>query len=222
MNLLGGSPAPQPSRDVLAPFITKRVPLHFLSSLEDIPTCLEIQRSILSISSDRASGPDGYNAHFFKQSWHIVGPTIIKAVKKFFINGMLLKECNAAYICLVPKSPNPSSLDDCRPISCCNVIYKGIAKLLASKLQPTLPHVIEPTQTAFIQGRKITDTILLAQELMRGYHSSNLAPRCAWKVDLTKAFDSVNWSFIIDTPPQVNLMDSCLHHITYIHHSHKW
>ncbi|XP_059654461.1 uncharacterized protein LOC132301202 [Cornus florida] len=94
------------------------------------------------------------------------------------------------------KCSNPSSVNDYRPISCCNTIHKCIAKLLASKLQLTLPHIIDTTQTAFVQGRKITDSILLAHELLRGYHKDIGPPRCAIKIELMKAFDSVNWDFI--------------------------
>ena len=37
----------------------------------------------------------------------------------------------------------------------------------------------------------------MATELVRGYNWKNISKRCMLKVDLKKAFDSVNWSFII-------------------------
>ncbi|XP_059663757.1 uncharacterized protein LOC132309469 [Cornus florida] len=174
----------------LSQFITKSVPSNLLSLLESPPSPLEIQNCMLSLNRDKAPGPDGYNALFFQKTWHIVGNSIIKAISKFFRNGKLLSEINCTYISLVPKCSNPSFLNDYRPISCCNIIYKCIAKLLASKLQLTLPHIIDTTQTAFVQGRKITDSILLAHVLLRGYHKDIGPPRCAIKIDLMKAFDS--------------------------------
>lgn len=37
------------------------------------------------------------------------------------------------------------------------------------------------------------------QEVVRGYHRDSGSPRCSIKVDLMKAYDSVDWGFLIDT-----------------------
>ncbi|XP_059625845.1 uncharacterized mitochondrial protein AtMg01250-like [Cornus florida] len=52
-------------------------------------------------------------------------------------------------------------------------------------------------QSTFIIGRKITDPILLAHELLRGHHIESSTTKCAIKIDLKKAFDSVKWDFIL-------------------------
>ncbi|XP_059638701.1 uncharacterized protein LOC132280973 [Cornus florida] len=123
---------------------------------------------------------------------------VTAAVRDFFISGRMLTEINYSYIALVPKSPNPSSVNDFRPISCCNLIYKTISKLLSIKLAPILPLLISNTQNAFIKGRHISDNIILAHELMNGYHRANHPPNCALKIDLRKAFDTLHWQFILD------------------------
>ena len=61
---------------------------------------------------------------------------------------------------LVPKVPNPSKMTDFRPISCCNIIYKIIAKIIANRIQPCLPSIISPSQSAFMVGRRIGENIL--------------------------------------------------------------
>ena len=102
---------------------------------------------------------------------------------------------NATIIALVPKLPNPTSMSDFRPISCCNTLYKVISKIIANRLKILLPHVINPSQIAFIKGRRIGDNILLAQELLSNYHKNekNDGPsKCAIKVDLMKAYDMVD------------------------------
>jgi len=38
---------------------------------------------------------------------------------------------------------------------------------------------------------------LLAQELVRNYHKPVGQPRCTIKVDLMKAYDLVDWNFIL-------------------------
>ncbi|KAH1074756.1 hypothetical protein J1N35_027084 [Gossypium stocksii] len=48
----------------------------------------------------------------------------------------------------------------------------------------------------FVRGHCITDNTMLAYELMRGYGKRHISPRCAFKVDLQKAFDSLHWGFL--------------------------
>lgn len=88
-------------------------------------------------------------------------------------------------------------MKDFRPISLCFIAYKCIAKILASRLKHVIPHVIDIAQSAFIKGRSITDNILIAQELFRGYGRANGSAKCALKIDLHKAFDSISWEFIL-------------------------
>ena len=71
--------------------------------------------TFLSIHPNKAPGPDGFNGHFFKQTWHIIGEEIISGVKYFFDSGRLLKELNNTAISLVPKVTNPTTLNDFRP-----------------------------------------------------------------------------------------------------------
>ena len=91
----------------------------------------------------------------------MIGHEVTSAVKAFFRSGQLLKKANATLVALVPKVPNPSKVGDYRPISCCNTIYKCIAKILANRIKPALPQLIDPAQSGFVQGRRIADNIFL-------------------------------------------------------------
>ncbi|KAK2658719.1 hypothetical protein Ddye_005252 [Dipteronia dyeriana] len=159
----------------------------------------EIHKACFSLHPNKAPGPDGFNAHFFKKTWHIVGDDVINVIQEFFHSGLLLKELNATILALVPKVPNPSKMTDFRPITCCNTLYKIIAKIIANRIKPCLPDIISPSQSAFVAGRRIGDSILLVQELMRDYHKDAGRPKLALKVDLMKAFDRVDWGFLLDT-----------------------
>ena len=61
-----------------------------------------------------------------------------------------------------------------------------------------MPKLIRKNQSAFVNGKSITYNVLLAQELVRGYARSSIFSRCIIKVDLHKAFDSLNWEFILE------------------------
>jgi len=103
---------------------------------------------------------------------------------------------NATSISLIPKVANRTRLTDFHPISCCNIVYKCIAKILAGRVKAVLPSFVGPYQIAFIFGRRISDNILLSQELMKGYYISTGPARCVMKVDLMKAYNSVRWDFV--------------------------
>ena len=120
------------------------------------------------------------------------------AVQSFFESGKLLKELNHTTITLVPKCQNSSKLKDFRPISCCNLIYKCISGILARRLKAILPEMIDKAQSTFILGRNISDNILLAQELLHNYHRKDIKSRCTIKVDILKAYETVNWRFLLD------------------------
>ncbi|KAL0295690.1 UNVERIFIED_CONTAM: hypothetical protein Sangu_3188900 [Sesamum angustifolium] len=92
----------------------------------------------------------------------------------------------------------PLYVSDYRPISCCNVLYKAITKIMVKRIHRILPLMIDNSQNAFVPGRSITDNILLAQELLAGYNQMRLPNRCTLKVDIQKAYDSVKWDFLLE------------------------
>ncbi|KAK4384672.1 hypothetical protein Sango_3037200 [Sesamum angolense] len=157
----------------------------------------EVKTAFFDIEEDKAPGPDGFSSGFFKAAWPVVGEEVANAIRDFFKTGRLLKQLNATLLTLIPKVRNPQSVADFRPISCCNVIYKAITKILVSRIREILDLLISPSQNAFVPGRLISDNVLLAQELFSGYNQCRLPPRCALKVDLRKAYDTVEWDFCL-------------------------
>lgn len=107
-------------------------------------TDLDIKETIFSLNPTKAPGPDGYNVGFFQKAWPVVGHEITVAVKTFFKSGQLLKRANSTLVALVPKIPNPPKVGESRPISCCNSIYKCIARILAKRIQAVLASLIDP------------------------------------------------------------------------------
>lgn len=59
-----------------------------------------------------------------------------------------------------------------------------------------MDRLLDPAQAAFVRDRSIAENIHLAQELLRKYARKRISPRCVLKVDLQKAFDTVDWGFL--------------------------
>ncbi|GJR26783.1 putative RNA-directed DNA polymerase, eukaryota, reverse transcriptase zinc-binding domain protein [Tanacetum coccineum] len=156
----------------------------------------EIKRDMFLIGNDKAPSPNSYTSVFYKKAWNIVGNDVCSAVHDFFVNGKLLQEVNHTILTLLPKVSSPSKINDFRPISCCNVNYKCISKIITNRIKDGLNDIVSDNQSAFILGCSIWDNILLTQELMHNYHLNRGPPRCACKIDIQKAYDTVCWKFL--------------------------
>ncbi|XP_042019062.1 40S ribosomal protein S8-like, partial [Salvia splendens] len=88
---------------------------------------------------------------------------------------------------------------DYRPISLCNVLNKIITKVLMDRLSPFLPQVISPNQSGYVKGWLLNNNALLAQEMFHELARCSLAPNVAVKIDMAKAYDRVQWPFLLKT-----------------------
>jgi hypothetical protein len=158
----------------------------------------EISFALFQIGPTKAPGPDGFPAWFYQRNCGILKEDIIAAVRNFFTDGTMLDGVNDTAIVLIPKVKNPITLKDFRPISLCNVIYKVVSKCLVNRLTPLLQEIILETQSAFILGRMITDNAIIAFECIHALQngSANAGKFCAYKLDLMKAYDYVDWNFL--------------------------
>ncbi|KAL0293606.1 UNVERIFIED_CONTAM: putative mitochondrial protein [Sesamum radiatum] len=167
------------------------------ANLLDAPvTQSDIKDAFFAIDEDSAPGPDG--------------------------TGKLLKQINTTLLALIPKVSLPNYVSDYRPISCCNVLYKAITKIIVRRLQLVLHLLIDYSQNAFVPERSISDNILLAQELLAEYNQVRLPQRCTLKVDIQKAYDSMDWDFLwavlrlFGFPPRfIVLIEQCVSTATF-------
>ncbi|GKA52638.1 copia protein, partial [Tanacetum coccineum] len=75
-------------------------------------------------------------------------------------------------------------------------ILKEINHTFLALIPKGIKEVVSDNQAAFVPGKRISDNILITQELMHSYHRNRGPPRCAVKVDIQKAYDTVDWRFL--------------------------
>ena len=97
-------------------------------TLCQIPTPNEIYQTLKVMNPYKASRLDGYPSIFYIECWDIIGKSMIKAIKSFFISGYTLKEFNYSFIVFIPKKSTSCQFTNYRPIKLCNLIYKLISK----------------------------------------------------------------------------------------------
>ena len=94
-----------------------------------------------------------------------MGKSVREEVKAIFKDGLVPDHLNDTLVTLIPKCKSPESLNNYRPISLYNSVYKIVSKILVERIRPYLNKLVSHFQTAFVPGRKGLDNVLVTQEL---------------------------------------------------------
>ncbi|XP_026428361.1 uncharacterized protein LOC113324255 [Papaver somniferum] len=124
---------------------------------------------------------------------------VCKTIKSFFHSGFLLKQLNKTRVSLIPKTQSPHMPEDFRPIALCNTLYKIISKVTALRMKKHISRISSPMQAAYVPGRLISENVCLVQEIFQAMKKKEgKGGNLALKMDMSKAFDRLEWSFLID------------------------
>ena len=157
----------------------------------------EILDSIKSMKNSKSPGSDGLTSEFYKFFWTDIKTLLLESIQYAFQKGELSIEQKRGILTLIPKKDKDRLyLKNWRPITLLNTDYKIIAKVLSTRLQNVLPHIIDEDQTGYIKGRFIGQNIRIIEDILYFVEKEKL-PGIILTIDFEKAFDSINWSFII-------------------------
>ena len=169
-----------------------------LSCLEAPFSEEEVWATINAMPADRAPGPDGFTGRFYQSCWQIIKADVLAALVSIHQGDLRhLELLNSAYLTLIPKKLDALEAKDYRPISLVHSFAKLVTKLLANRLAPLLNTLVATNQSAFIRGRCIHDNFMLVQQTIKVLHHRKIASLFL-KLDISKAFDSVDWSFLLE------------------------
>ena len=100
-------------------------------------------------------------------------------------------------IILLPKPDKDKSvLNNWRPISLLNQVYKILSGALTERLKPALEYIIHPDQKGFVSGRYLGECIRNVYDVV-DYAKNRKRVGLLLLIDFEKAFDSISHSFII-------------------------
>jgi hypothetical protein len=105
---------------------------------------------------------------------------------------------NANIVVLIPKVPNANVINHFRAIAMTNFKFKIISNILADRLAQILPTIISKEQRGFIKSRQIRDCICLTSEAINMLHNKAFGGNLAIKLDIPKAFDTIDWQFLLN------------------------
>ena len=166
-------------------------------ALEADITIQEVQIVISKLPNGKSPGWDGITNEFFKMYASLLVEPLTIMFQEVWSSGIMPATWKIGLIKLLPKVPSPSSFSQWRPISLMGGIYKIFAKVIANRLQRYLPKIVHKSQYGFIKGRDILHNILNVQ-LAMDYVKDSQQELVMIQLDLEKAYDNVEWSFVVE------------------------
>lgn len=181
------------------------------NSLDEMVRPKEIKSTLWSMKPHKAPGPNRLHAGFFQRFWHTVGGSITKEVLRAFPDRNIPDYLNKIHIVLIPEMQGPEAIVNYRPISLCNLVYKIISKIIVARIRPFLDRLICLYEAAFVRGRRGVDNFIIVQELIHSIgRTKGKNGLMVIKIDLEKAYDKIEWSFIREMIFSFNLSSNLI------------
>ena len=184
----------------------------------------EVEIALKQMAPLKAPGLDGMPPIFFQHYWESIGDDVVKAVVSCLNSTSIESGLNHTFITLILKVKRPEYVIEFRPIALCNILYKLVSKVLVNRLKKVLPHIISESQSAFQSNKAISDNILVAFETLHHMKrkKSGKMGFMALKLDMSKAYDRLEWLFLQKTMEKMGFHSTwigwimeCVKSVTY-------
>ncbi|XP_019431188.1 PREDICTED: uncharacterized protein LOC109338411 [Lupinus angustifolius] len=218
---LFSSPNDSSANGLINSVIPNMVSLEENNMLTSTPNPMEIKIAVDAMSGDGAPGPYGFGGCFYHAFWDIVGDDVCNSVQQFFNQGWILPNLNSNTVVLIPKHSEACTIEEFRPIALANFQFKIISKVIADRLASITSRIISPNQRGFIKDRSIYDCICLASEAINLLDHKVFGGNLAIKLDIKKAFDTMDWNFLLSTLHAFGFNAKFVNWISTILHSAK-
>ena len=167
-----------------------------VTSLEADISLQEVAAFLKKTKNESCPGSSGITYQFIKSFFSPLGFFISKASRDIFRKEVFPQVFRTGFISLLPKGDkNKKLLANWRPICLLDSTYKIIAGVLTQRINTVLPSIIANTQSGFIPGRCINDSLRLLADILE-YAKKNEKAGILLNLDYKKAFDCLSHSFI--------------------------
>lgn len=163
----------------------------------------EIKYAIFNLNNNKSPGPDGLTPEFYKCFYNDIVNLYHDMLVETFQYGELPESLKLAILTLIFKKGDKDLLKNYRPISLTNYDYKILAYILAQRMQNVIKSIINEDQSAYIKGRYIGCNVRTIEDLMHYCDKFDVNGSLIC-LDFEKAFDSVNWYFLMSCLKKFN------------------
>jgi len=178
--------------------------------LDELLTYDERKQILETFPNERSPGEDGFTVEFYKCFFELLGHNLVESFNEAFEANELSVAQRRGVITLLPKEDGSLlDLSNWRPMALLNVDCTVATKAIAKRIEASLSKLInsDHTQTGLVKGRYIRENIRLVIDTME-YAKTHNIPGILVSLDFRKAFDSLEWPFIMRTLDVFNFGES--------------
>ena len=189
---------------------TYRISDDHIEILDQEITKDELHAALKKMRLDTSPGIDGLSVSFMVNFWELVGDLVFESIRYAFQSERFsVSQCRGVIKLIPKKSKNPHFLKNLRPITLLNIDYKMLTKALAVHLQDIMQDTIDNDQNAFIKHRLIGNNVMDLYSVISAAEENN-EEAILILLDIEKAFDTINWTFIIQVLESLSFPESFL------------
>ena len=156
----------------------------------------ECLKALRQMKSNKSPGVDGLPYEFYTCFWPVFGEDLVSVYNDCFSSGCLSFSQRTGLITLLYKKGDKLDTKNWRPISLLCTDYKILAKVLTNRLVAVISSVVGPEQVCGVPSRLSSEHIRLIKDAVDYANGSDMSAALV-SLDQEKAFDRVDWSFMI-------------------------
>lgn len=170
----------------------------------------EVRKAIQGSHTGKTPGPDGIPIEFYRDHIGRVAPLLAELYNNIFLRGEAHPDFNRSITTLLYKGKGSrKEMKNWRPISLLNCDYKILTKVMANRISPVLPDLINPDQTCGVPGRNSFENLYNVSAVYDQYVDSNQRALLV-TFDQEKAFDRIEHKYIEEVLRRFGFPDGVL------------
>lgn len=174
----------------------------------------ELDIIVTKLKNNKSPGWDGLSGEFYKEFWPQIRDILFNALQESITASCLSPSQRIGILTLIPKPKTPTELayiKNWRPITLLNIDYKLFTHVIKNRLRKAVPTIISKMQSGFQPGKSTSDNLILMCMALEHFYNNDEEEGVILQVDLQKAFDSVEHSFLFETMRGMGFGDYMIH-----------
>jgi hypothetical protein len=175
-------------------------------ALAEPVTLEEIFQAIKSGKLKKASGCDGICHEFLSKMWEANKHDLLQIMNEMYRDAMITAQQKHGLLACIPKHAQALHIDDYRPLTILNTDYRLLTRIIAARLRPWLPEILQRSQYCCIPDNTVFDAIATIRDVV-AHSEATGAPLCILTIDFQGAFGNLSHDYLFEVLRQYGFSD---------------